>query len=88
MRGVAIFLFLFAFLPTVACGKSCGKMTQELQRLRQDYHKYATSAQPDGAAIAFDGLVAILDKIVALKHDMQRSHCPLPPRGKSAPPKP
>jgi len=88
MRGAAIFLFLFVFLPAVACGKSCGKMTQELQRLRQDYHKYATSAQTDGTAVTFEGLVAILDKIVALKQDMQRSHCPVPPRGKSATPKP
>ncbi len=83
--GMIRILFVFAvavILPGIACAKSCGSMTQELSRLRQDYHKYATTPPSDGAAITFDGLTAILDKIVALKHDMRKSNCKIPPRRK------
>jgi hypothetical protein len=83
MRPVRTFLFLAMLLPEIAFAKSCATMTQELTRLRQDYHKYATSPPADGAAITFDELTAILDKIVALKHDIERSpNCKIPPRRK------
>ena len=82
MRKVQIFLVLAALLPGIAFAKSCGSMTQELSRLRQDYHKYVTSLPADGTTITFDGLAAILDKIVSLKHDMRKSNCKIPPRHK------
>ena len=83
MRLLQIFLVLIVLLPGTALAKSCRSMTQELLRLRQDYHKYATSASRDGTAITFDGLTEILDKIVALKHDMRKSpNCKIPPRRK------
>jgi len=82
MRIVQIFLILAVILPGVAFAKSCGTMTQELSKLRQEYHKFATTPPADGAAIAFDELAAMLDKIVALKHDMRKSNCKIPPRRK------
>jgi hypothetical protein len=83
MRMVHLFLVLVLILPEMAIAKSCASMTQELSRLRQDYHKYATTPPSDGAAITFDGLAAILDKIVALKNDMRKSpNCKIPPRRK------
>ena len=58
-------------------------MARELERLRHDYHQYATSAPADGMPITFDGLVSILDKIIAVKRDMESSSCKkIPPRRK------
>jgi len=80
MRMVRIFFVLAMLLPEIALAKSCGSMTQELARLRQDYHKYATAPPTDGTGITFDQLATLLDKIVALKHDMRKSECKIPPR--------
>lgn len=80
MRGVMIVAFVLAILPGVTWGKSCSKATRDLERLRQDYHKYATSASAQGMPVTFDGLVAILDKIIDLKREMEKLNCPVPPR--------
>lgn len=80
MRELVLGLCLFALVPGTACGKNCSKVTQDLQRLRNDYHKYVTSAPAGGMPVTFDGLASILDKIIDLKHEMEKSGCPVPPR--------
>ena len=83
MRIAFTFLFLFLTIPWIADAKSCGEMTQELLRLRQEYHQYATGKPPESKEITFDGLAEILDKIVSLKDGLRKGGCKIPPHRRS-----
>jgi hypothetical protein len=84
MKILCAFLFCMAGLVDTATAKSCAAMTQELARLRSEYHSYVSRGSKESNEITFDGLVAILDKIVALKNDMRKAEpCPIPPRPKN-----
>lgn len=77
-----VFLLALAW-PGNALSKSCSEMKRELARLRLEYHTYATRSSEASGPITFDGLVEILDKIVALKNEMRQSNCKkIPPRPK------
>jgi hypothetical protein len=66
-----------------ATAKDCAAMTRELVRLRSEYHDYVSRSSKEPAEITFDRLVAILDKIVAVKSDMRKSNeCKIPLRPK------
>ncbi|MBI5571706.1 MAG: hypothetical protein HY914_17320 [Desulfomonile tiedjei] len=76
-------LFLVLSVPWITHAKSCGEMTRELVRLRQEYHEYATRKLPESKEITFDGLTEILDKIVSVKNAMRKlDKCKIPPRRK------
>jgi len=75
-------LFLVLTIPWITHAKSCGEMTRELLRLRQEYHQYATGKPPESKEITFDGLTEILDKIVTIKNAMRKADCKIPPRRK------
>jgi hypothetical protein len=86
MKIVWALVLLMTATVDVAAAKSCAAMTQDLARLRQEYHQYVNGKSKDSAEITFDGLVTILDKIVDLKNEMRKlNKCPIPPRFKSVP---
>ncbi len=62
--------------------KTCAEMQEELGRLRQAYHEYATTGGDEPGGVTFGRLAAMLDEIVALKRTMRRSNCQAPPRSK------
>lgn len=80
LRGTTVIAVLLAtgFLapqPAPAAPKSCSAFNTELAKLRTQYHDYSTKKAPDSGDITFDGLVEILDKIVALKGEMRKAGC-------------
>jgi hypothetical protein len=85
MRIAAGLVFLILTLVETAAAKSCASMTQELTRLRTEYHNYATGESRKDAEMTFDGLVGILDKIVALKAEMRKNECKIPQRPRNFP---
>jgi hypothetical protein len=80
MRIVWAFVLLVIVMVDPVAAKSCAALTQELARMRQEYHDYASGKSKTSGEVTFDGLVAILDKIVALKNEMRKSDCKIPPR--------
>lgn len=83
IRMLAALLGAAIFLTGTAEAATCGEMTRRLARLRLEYRNYVTSPQKKAGDITFDGLAEILDKIVALKAEMQKVNCKIPPRPNS-----
>jgi len=79
----ATLLGLLTLFDSTTQAASCGEMTKKLGRLRLEYHHYVTNPQKKANDFTFDGLVEILDKIVELKAEMQKTNCKIPPRPKS-----
>jgi len=79
---LVVLLGLLTLPDGAAQAESCGQMTKRLSRLRLEYHHYVTNPQKKADDFTFDGLVEILDKIVDLKAEMQKSNCKIPPRPK------
>ncbi len=73
---------IILFFSPAADAKSCIQFNKELAELRLEYKTYANSASDKSGGITFDGLVEILDKIVALQIEMRRANCRVPPRKK------
>ncbi|MGO9571596.1 MAG: hypothetical protein ACLP5H_29070 [Desulfomonilaceae bacterium] len=82
MKITAAVLLLCLFLPCAAAAKSCPQFNKELAELRIEYQSYANSPSAKSGGITFDGLVEILDKIVALEAEMRKANCKVPPRKK------
>jgi hypothetical protein len=76
-------LALFLLLPCAAAAKSCPQFNKELVELRLAYQTYANSPSAKSGGVTFDGLVEILDKIVALESEMRKANCKVPPRKKT-----
>ncbi|MGB6068622.1 MAG: hypothetical protein WBG50_27755 [Desulfomonilaceae bacterium] len=82
MKIVVAMLPIFLFLSQAAAAKSCVQFNRELAELRLEYQTYANSPSAKSGGITFDGLVEILDKIVALQSEMRKANCKVPPRKK------
>ena len=82
MKITAAVVFLCCILPCAAAAKSCPQFNKELAELRLEYQTYANSPSTKSGGITFDGLVEILDKIVALETQMRKADCKVPPRKK------
>jgi hypothetical protein len=83
MKIKAAALALFLLLPCTVTAKSCPQFNKELADLRVEYQTYANSPSAKSGGITFDGLVEILDKIVALEIEMRKANCKVPPRKKA-----
>lgn len=83
MNISAAVLVLFLVLPCAAVAKSCTQFNKELAELRLEYQTYANSPSAKSGSVTFDGLVEILDKIVALESEMRKANCKVPPRKKT-----
>lgn len=82
MKTTAAALVLFLLLPCLATAKGCPQFNKELAKLRLEYETYANSPSAKTGGVTFDGLVEILDKIVALETEMRKASCKVPPRKK------
>jgi len=82
MKIIAAAMLLCTILPCAAAAKSCPQFNKELAELRLEYQNYANSHSAKSGGITFDGLVEILDKIVALEAEMRKADCKVPPRKK------
>jgi|WetSurSiteA1Bulk_404760.scaffolds.fasta_scaffold244723_1 hypothetical protein len=82
MKITAAVAFFCLLLPCAAAAKSCPQFNKELAELRLEYQTYANSHSAKSGGITFDGLVEILDKIVALEAEMRKADCKVPPRKK------
>jgi hypothetical protein len=82
MKITAAVVLLCLLLPCATTAKSCPQFSKELAELRLEYQTYANSPSAKSGGITFDGLVEILDKIVALETAMRKADCKVPPRKK------
>ncbi len=76
--GLSIVVIFFA-TTTQAPALNCGSATKELAKLRNQYRLQAGVSSNERRS-SFDDLMKILDKIVALKEEMRKSNCKIPPR--------
>lgn len=83
MKITVAVLFLCLLLPCAATAKTCPQFNKELAELRSEYQTYANSPSAKSGDVTFDGLVEILDKIVALEAEMRKANCKVPPRKKA-----
>ncbi len=80
MKTTATVLLLCLLLPCAATAKTCPQFNKELVELRTEYQSYANNPSAKPGGITFDGLVEILDKIVALETEMRKANCKVAPR--------
>jgi hypothetical protein len=80
MLGTLPWVVLGVVLSGPAPAETCASMNRELSRLRAEYRSHARHTRDEPRDVAFQRLTAILDKIVALKHEMRKANCEVPPR--------
>jgi hypothetical protein len=83
MKITVTVVLICLLYPCAAAAKSCPQFNKELAALRLEYETYANSPSGKSGGITFDGLVEILDKIVALETQMRKAECKVPPRKKA-----
>jgi hypothetical protein len=62
-------------LPNATASDECRKLRISLTKLREDYRLLGQKASADAAAVTFEDLTVVLDKIVEVRRAIRRLDC-------------
>jgi hypothetical protein len=84
----AALLLLVTVFSGAVYASGCPELTRKVTKLKEEYRSLAHNPTPGSKGVSFDELADLLDKIIALKAEMRKAKCRIPPWSKEVPVKP